>query len=153
MGVYRSEIRAGTSHPGPLSFGNPNGCSSRPHFRRKMLKSLDKSKFVPGRQSAARWKMTPWLHSAMGFSSFMGSKKSSPSTPSSQQLQQATSFVVSCPAWEQRQHLFIIIVLLNLLRIPIIFLTGSGEGVIAGEMASGVLVPLFMPEVSTVATS
>ena len=47
-GVYRAGIRASTVVPGPLSFGNANGCSGRPHFAKKMLKSLAKSKNVPG---------------------------------------------------------------------------------------------------------
>ena len=45
-GVYRSENRAASSLGGPLSFGNPNGCSSRPHFTKKMLKTLDKPENV-----------------------------------------------------------------------------------------------------------
>ena len=46
-GGIRSESRAGSSLSGPLSFGNPNKCSSWPHFARKMLKTLDKPKNVP----------------------------------------------------------------------------------------------------------
>lgn len=47
-GGIRSENRASTGVLGPSSFGNPNGCSPRPRFAKKYLKSLDKSKFGPG---------------------------------------------------------------------------------------------------------
>ena len=43
----RSESRAVSSLSGPLSFGNPNKCSSWPHFAKKILKTLDKLKNVP----------------------------------------------------------------------------------------------------------
>ena len=55
-GVYRSENRASTGVLGPSSFGNPNGCSPRPHFEKIILKSLDKSKFLPGTLVCGRLK-------------------------------------------------------------------------------------------------
>jgi len=81
---------------------------------------------------------------------------SSKNSPSSQQLQQATSSVVSCPTWVHRMHLFsaVGLGLMNrvfLFFIPVILLTGCFAEAI--EMTAGVIFVLVLPVVATATIS
>ena len=130
----RSESRASTFVPGP----------SYPHYYYTTLR-------LACQQAICTKKITGGFHhqfhpkSARVYSSLYSSKK----LPSSQQLQQATSSMVSIMKWIHSSQLHFFIALF-LLRFVIVF-AGRRPRVII--VATGVGFPRFLPVVSAVAIS